>query len=123
MMDLRAVELDMDPVELRRKNFIREEEFPFTQNFGLVIDSGDYEKAMDKALKIVGYDELRKKQKEQRKQGKLVGIGLSTWIELCGLGPGAVTSPTTGGVGLSDSAQGTIHTAGGVGAYVGARTP
>ena len=119
MMDLLAVELDMDPVELRRKNFIRKDEFPFTQNFGLVIDSGDYEKAMDKALKIVGYDELRKKQKEQRKQGKLVGIGLSTWIELCGLGPGAVTGPATGGVVLSESAQVKIHPAGGVSVYVG----
>jgi carbon-monoxide dehydrogenase large subunit len=119
MMDLLAVELDMDPVELRRKNFIRKEEFPYTQNFGLVIDSGDYEKAMDKALKIVGYEELRRKQKEQRKHGKLVGIGLSTWIELCGLGPGAATGPATGGVVLSESAQVKIHPAGGISIYVG----
>jgi len=119
MMDLLAVELNMDPVELRRKNFIRKEEFPYTQNFGLVIDSGDYEKAMDKALKMVGYEELRKKQKEQRKQGKLVGIGLSTWIELCGLGPGAATGPATGGVVLSESAQVKIHPAGGISIYVG----
>jgi carbon-monoxide dehydrogenase large subunit len=119
MMDLLAVQLDMDPVELRRKNFIRKEEFPYTQNFGLVIDSGDYEKAMDKALKMVGYEELRKKQKEQRKQGKLVGIGLSTWIELCGLGPGAATGPATGGVVLSESAQVKIHPAGGISIYVG----
>jgi carbon-monoxide dehydrogenase large subunit len=119
MMDLLAVELNMDPVELRRKNFIRKEEFPFVQNFGLTIDSGDYEKAMDKALKIVGYDDLRKKQKEQRKQGKLVGIGLSTWIELCGLGPGAATGPATGGVVLSESAQVKIHPAGGISIYVG----
>ena len=119
MMDLLAVELNMDPVDLRRKNFIRKDEFPYTQNFGLVIDSGDYEKAMDKALKIVGYEELRKKQKELRKQGKLMGIGLSTWIELCGLGPGAVTGPATGGVVLSESAQVKIHPAGGVSIYVG----
>ncbi len=119
MMDVLALELGMDPVELRRKNLIRKEEFPYTQNFGLVIDSGDYEKAMDKALKIVGYDELRKKQKDLRKQGKLMGIGLSTWIELCGLGPGAVTGPATGGVVLSESAQVKIHPAGGVSIYVG----
>jgi carbon-monoxide dehydrogenase large subunit len=119
MMDLLAVELDMDPVELRRKNFIRKEEFPYTQNFGLTIDSGDYEKAMDKALKMVGYEDLRKKQAEQRKQGKLVGIGLSTWIELCGLGPGVATGPATGGIVLSESAQVKIHPAGGISIYVG----
>lgn len=119
MMDLLAAEIDMDPAELRRKNFIRRDEFPYTQNFGLTIDSGDYEKAMDKALKLVGYDDLRKKQKELRKQGKLVGIGLSTWIELCGLGPGAATGPATGGVVLSESAQVKIHPAGGVSIYVG----
>ncbi|HEY8862727.1 MAG TPA: molybdopterin cofactor-binding domain-containing protein [Candidatus Dormibacteraeota bacterium] len=119
MMDLLALELGMDPVELRRKNFIRKEEFPYTQNFGLSIDSGDYERAMDKALQIVGYDDLRKKQKELRKQGKLMGIGLSTWIELCGLGPGAVTGPATGGVVLSESAQVKIHPAGGISIYVG----
>jgi aerobic carbon-monoxide dehydrogenase large subunit len=119
MMDLLALELKMDPVALRRKNFIRKEEFPFTQNFGLVIDSGDYETTMDKALKIAGYPELRKKQEDQRKKGKLVGIGLSTWIELCGLGPGAVTGPATGGVVLSESAQVKIHPTGGVSVYVG----
>ena len=119
MMDLLAGELGMDPAELRRKNFIRKDEFPYTQNFGLTIDSGDYEKAMDKALKIAGYDDLRKKQKELRKQGKLMGIGLSTWIELCGLGPGAATGPATGGVVLAESAQVKIHPAGGVSIYVG----
>jgi carbon-monoxide dehydrogenase large subunit len=119
MMDLLAVELSMDPAELRRKNFIRKEEFPYTQNFGLTIDSGDYEKAMDKALKIAGYQELRQQQKDQRKRGKLIGIGLSTWIELCGLGPGAVTAPATGGVVLSESAQVKIHPTGGVSVYVG----
>jgi aerobic carbon-monoxide dehydrogenase large subunit len=119
MMDLLAVELGMDPAELRRKNFIRKEEFPFTQNFGLTIDSGDYAGTMDKALKLAGYEALRKKQEEARKQGKLMGIGLSTWIELCGLGPGAATGPATGGVVLSESAQVKIHPAGGVSIYVG----
>ncbi|MDQ6880019.1 MAG: molybdopterin-dependent oxidoreductase [Candidatus Dormibacteraeota bacterium] len=119
MIDLLAVEIGMDPVELRRKNFIRKDEFPYTQNFGLVIDSGDYEKTMDKALKLAGYDDLRKKQRDMRKQGKLMGIGLSTWIELCGLGPGAATGPATGGVVLSESAQVKIHPAGGVSIYVG----
>ena len=119
MIDLLAVELKMDPVELRRKNFPAKEEFPFTQNFGLVMDSGDYNASLDKALKLFGYDQMRREQAEARKQGKLVGIGLSTWIEICGLGPGAVTGPATGGVVLSESAQVKVHPAGGVSIYVG----
>ena len=119
MIDLLAAELKMDPVELRRKNFPAKEEFPFTQNFGLVMDSGDYNASLDKALKLFGYDQMRREQAEARKQGKLVGIGLSTWIEICGLGPGAVTGPATGGVVLSESAQVKVHPAGGVSIYVG----
>jgi carbon-monoxide dehydrogenase large subunit len=119
MMDILAHELKMDPVELRRKNFPDKAEFPWTQNFGLMVDSGDYHGSLDKALKLAGYDQLRKQQAEGRKQGKLMGIGVSTWIEICGLGPGAVTGPATGGIVLSESAQVKIHPAGGVSVYVG----
>jgi carbon-monoxide dehydrogenase large subunit len=83
------------------------------------MDSGDYHASLDKALKIAGYEQLRKQQTDGRKQGKYIGIGLSTWIEICGLGPGAVTGPATGGVVLSESAQVKIHPAGGVSVYVG----
>ncbi len=119
MMDVLAAELKMDPAELRRKNFPDKSEFPFTQNFGLVMDSGDYEGTLDKAMKLFGYEQFRKEQAEARKKGKLVGVGLSTWIEICGLGPGAATGPATGGVVLSESAQVKIHPAGGVSVYVG----
>jgi len=119
MMDVLAAELKMDPAELRRKNFPDKSEFPFTQNFGLVMDSGDYDGTLDKAMALFGYDKMRKEQAEARKQGKLVGIGLSTWIEICGLGPGAATGPATGGVVLSESAQVKVHPAGGVSVYVG----
>src|SRR5439155_7229392 len=61
MVDLVALELKMDPVEIRSKNFIQPKEFQYTQNFGLVFDSGDYEKALEAALKMVGYEDLRKK--------------------------------------------------------------
>src|SRR5438105_923292 len=119
MIDLLAVELKMDPVELRRKNFPAKEEFPFTQNFGLVMDSGDYNASLDKALKLFGYDQMRREQAEARKQGKLVGSGISTCIEICDLGPGAALGPATGGVVLSESAQVKVHPAGGVSIYVG----
>lgn len=119
MVDLVALELKMDPVAIRRKNFIQPNEFPFTQHFGLVIDSGDYEKALDLALKLAGYDEARKKQADMRKQGKYLGVGFSTWIELCGFGPSAATAPATGGIALVESAQVRVAPTGSVIVYTG----
>jgi carbon-monoxide dehydrogenase large subunit len=119
VIDLLADALKMDPVEIRRKNFPNKDEFPWTNNFGLVLDSGDYHASLDKALEIAGYDQMLKEQADGRKKGKYIGIGLSTWIEICGLGPGAVTGPATGGVVLSESAQVKVHPAGGVSVYVG----
>jgi carbon-monoxide dehydrogenase large subunit len=119
MVDLVADELKMDAAEIRRKNFIQPNEFPFTQNFGLVIDSGDYEKALNLAMKMAGYDDLRQRQAEMRKQGKYLGIGLSTWIELCGFGPSAATAPATGGIALVESAQVRVTPTGSVIVYTG----
>ncbi|MGI8554538.1 MAG: xanthine dehydrogenase family protein molybdopterin-binding subunit [Dehalococcoidia bacterium] len=91
-MDMLANELGMDPTELRRKNFPKPEEFPFATPTGLFYDSGDYEKSLDKALAISGYQDLRRKQQAQRSgpSDKLVGIGVSTYVEICGLGPSAI---------------------------------
>jgi aerobic carbon-monoxide dehydrogenase large subunit len=119
MVDLVAQELKMDPVDVRKKNFIQPQDFPFTQHFGLVVDSGDYEKSLDKALQLAGYEELRKKQAEMRKQGRYMGIGLSTWIELCGFGPSAATAPATGGIALVESAQVRVLPTGSVIVYTG----
>jgi len=119
MVDLVAGELKMDPVEVRRKNFIQPSEFPFTQNFGLVVDSGDYEKALDRALEMAGYEDLRRKQADMRKQGRYLGIGVSTWIELCGFGPSAATAPATGGIALVESAQVRVTPTGSVIVYTG----
>src|SRR5438874_9167906 len=123
MVDLVARELKIDPVEIRKKNFIQPQEFPFTQNFGLVVDSGDYDKALDRALELVGYDELRKKQAELRKQGRYLGIGISTWIELCGFGPSAATAPATGGIALVESAQVRVTPTGAVPVYTRPHSP
>ena len=119
MMDLVALELKMDPIAIRRKNFIQPAEFPFTQNFGLVVDSGDYDKALDVALKLVGYDDVRKQQADMRKQGKYLGIGFSTWIELCGFGPSGATAPATGGIALVEAAQVRVMPTGSVLVYTG----
>jgi carbon-monoxide dehydrogenase large subunit len=96
VMDLVARETGVDPVEVRRKNFVREEDQPFTTLLGLTYDSGDYTVTLDKALEIVDYKGLRREQADKRKQGKYLGIGLSTYIEICGLGPAAVTQANTG---------------------------
>ncbi|TMD55562.1 MAG: xanthine dehydrogenase family protein molybdopterin-binding subunit [Chloroflexi bacterium] len=118
MLDRLAQEIGMDPIELRRKNFIQASEFPYTQNFGLVIDSGDYEKSLAKAMSIAGYDELRKRQADLRGKGRYLGIGVSTWIELCGFGPSALAGATAG-VALVESAQVRVHPTGSVAVYTG----
>ena len=86
-MDLVAAELGMDTVEVRRKNFPTPEEFPFKTATGLFYDSGNYEGALNKALEILDYAKLREEQKKAREQGRLIGIGVSTYVEICALGP------------------------------------
>lgn len=87
VMDRVAAELGMDPVELRRKNFPKPEEFPFATAAGLTYDTGDYAKSLDKALEIVNYKKLREEQAKARADGRLVGIGISTYVEICAVGP------------------------------------
>ena len=89
VIDLIARKLDMDPVEVRRKNFIPKEAFPYTTPTGLEYDSGNYEAALDKALELSEYQKLREEQRQLRKQGVLMGIGVTTSTEVCGFGPAA----------------------------------
>ena len=89
IVDIAAQELGLDPVEVRRKNFPRPDEFPFATATGLLYDSGNYEAALDKALGLVDYDGLRREQQSARQNGRLLGIGLSTYVEICALGPSA----------------------------------
>jgi carbon-monoxide dehydrogenase large subunit len=86
-MDIVAGELKMDPVEVRRKNFPSKDEFPFHTATGLDYDSGDYETALDKALDLSGYAKLREDQTKARADGKIIGIGVSSYVEICALGP------------------------------------
>ena len=76
----------MDPVEVRRKNFPQPNEFPFKTATGLFYDSGNYQGALDKALKMADYTKLREEQKTARKEGRIMGIGVSTYVEICALG-------------------------------------
>ncbi|HXB22388.1 MAG TPA: glyceraldehyde dehydrogenase subunit alpha [Candidatus Solibacter sp.] len=90
-MDLMAADLGMDVVEVRRKNFPAPHEFPFKTATGLFYDSGNYEGALKKALDMAGYSKLREEQKQARKEGRIMGIGVSTYVEICAIGPSAAT--------------------------------
>jgi len=94
-MDMLARQLQMDPAEVRRKNFIQPDQFPYATQMGAVYDSGDYEKALDRALKNAQWDRLKAERDKARAEGRLVGLGLSMYVEVCGLGPSAAL-PTGG---------------------------
>jgi len=87
MIDRVAQELGIDPVAVRRKNFPKPTEFPFKTATGIAYDSGNYQLALNKALKLAGYEKLRRAQKRLRTQGRYLGIGLSTYVEICAMGP------------------------------------
>lgn len=87
VLDLVAAELKKDPVEVRRKNFPQPKDFPYATPTGLIYDSGDYQKALDLALKVADYKKLRQEQAKLRKEGRFTGIGISTYVEICGMGP------------------------------------
>jgi carbon-monoxide dehydrogenase large subunit len=87
MVDILAAELKMDPAEIRLKNFVGNDEFPYTTPTGLAYDSGNYSLPLKEALTQVSYTDLRKEQAEARKQGRLMGIGMSTYGEICAMGP------------------------------------
>ena len=103
-MDALANELGMDPVELRRKNFVKE--FPHTMASGLTIDSGDYEASLDKLLEHLELDGIRAEQAERRERGdvKQLGVGFSTYNEMCGLAPSRILGAIRYAVGGWDSA-------------------
>jgi aerobic carbon-monoxide dehydrogenase large subunit len=94
-MDMLARELNMDPAELRRRNFIKPDQFPFQTQMGAVYDSGDYERALDAALTAANWEGLKAERDAARKEGRLVGLGLAMYVEVCGLGPSS--SLPTGG--------------------------
>ena len=114
-MDMLARELKMDPAELRRKNFIQPNQFPFATQMGAVYDSGDYEKALDLALKNAKWEQLKAERDAARAQGRLVGLGLAMYVEVCGLGPSS--SLPTGGW---EHSQVTIERDGRISATTGA---
>jgi carbon-monoxide dehydrogenase large subunit len=101
MMDEVALELGMEPMEFRKKNWIKHEEFPFTTVSTLTYDTGNYEAATDQAMQMFDYDGLRREQAERRQRGdvKQLGIGISTFTEMCGLAPSRVLGSLDYGAG------------------------
>lgn len=119
VMDVLARRLQMDPAELRLRNFIRKDQFPYHSPTGWVYDSGDYEKTLNLALQRIGYAELRKEQAEKRARGEFMGIGISTFTEIVGAGPGHTFDIM--GIKMFDSAQIRVHPTGKVIARLGVR--
>ncbi|HZB47949.1 MAG TPA: aerobic carbon-monoxide dehydrogenase large subunit [Mycobacteriales bacterium] len=110
MVDVLADELGMDPAELRLRNFIKPEQFPYPNKTGWEYDSGDYERAMRLALEMAGYDELRREQAEKRARGELMGIGVAFFTETVGAGPRKHMDIV--GLGMADGAELRVHPTG-----------
>jgi aerobic carbon-monoxide dehydrogenase large subunit len=105
-----AYELKMDPTELRIKNFIQPDQFPYTTKTGWVYDSGDYEPTMREAMRIAGYDELRREQAEKRERSELMGIGVAFFTEAVGAGPRKDMDIL--GLGMADGCELRVHPTG-----------
>ncbi|MEM9772971.1 MAG: aerobic carbon-monoxide dehydrogenase large subunit [Chloroflexota bacterium] len=110
MTDMMAHELGVDPADYRMRNFIQPEDFPYESPTGWHYDSGNYPAALQKAMDMIGYDELRKEQAEMRKEGKLMGIGISSFTEVVGAGPSRDYDIL--GIKMFDSAEIRIHPTG-----------
>ena len=120
LVDLAADKMGMDPVEIRRLNFVQPGDFPYQTQVALQYDSGNYEGALDKALEMVGYSQLRQEQQTRiREGGKLLGIGLSTYIEACGLAPSALVGSLGAQAGQWESGEIRFHPTGSVTVYTG----
>jgi len=110
IVDCLADELGMDPAELRIRNFIKPEQFPYTTKTGWVYDSGEYETAMRLSMEMAGYDELRREQAERRERGELMGIGVAFFTEAVGAGPRKNMDIL--GLGMADGCELRVHPTG-----------
>ncbi len=120
MVDVLAHEIGKDPAQLRMENFIKPEQFPYKTPTGWEYDSGDYGRALQKALELIGYDELRREQAEKRERGELMGIGISSFTEIVGAGPSHDFDIL--GLKMFDSCEIRVHPTGKVLARIGVQT-
>ena len=119
MTDMFAREIGMDPAEVRRKNLIPPFDNGYNAATGVTYDTGNYEAAFDKALEIAGYQDFRREQERARGEGRYLGIGLSTYVEICGLAPSAVVTSLGLQYGAWESSLVRVHPTGKVTLYTG----
>ena len=122
VMDKAAREIGMDPAEFRRVNFIRKDAFPYQTAVALQYDIGDYEPSLDKALELIDYRGFEARRAKAAKRGKYRGIGISSYIEACGIAPSAVVGALGGRVGLYESATVRVDPTGTVNVMTGAHS-
>ncbi|MFQ5399803.1 MAG: xanthine dehydrogenase family protein molybdopterin-binding subunit [Anaerolineae bacterium] len=122
LVDLAAQDLSMDPVEIRRKNFIPADEFPYQTPVAFLYDSGDYHKLFDRVLELSDYEKMRKEQGKARQEGGIVGIGVAGCIEASGPAPSAVAGSLGAAVGFWESGKIRVHPTGKVTVFTGSHT-
>ena len=122
IVDLAADELGMDPAELRRRNFIPADAFPYQTPVALQYDSGDYQTTLQMATQAAGYAGFEARRQEAARRGKLRGIGIATYIEACGIAPSAVVGSLGARAGLFESAEVRVHPTGSVSVLTGSHS-
>ncbi|MFL5802033.1 MAG: xanthine dehydrogenase family protein molybdopterin-binding subunit [Roseiflexaceae bacterium] len=122
LIDIAADELDIDPAEIRRRNFIPANAFPYTAITGMMYDSGNYEDNLNKALDQFGYAHWREEQAKARQQGRYLGIGLISYIEACGIAPSKMAGQMGAGAGLWESGTIRVHPTGKVTVFTGSHS-
>jgi len=122
LVDVAAREMNMDPVEIRRKNFIPASDFPYQTPVAFLYDSGNYAAVMDKVVEMANYSQMRAEQKKAREDGRLVGIGIAGCIEASGPAPSAVAGSLGGVTGFWESGSVRVHATGKVTVLTGAHS-
>ncbi len=122
IVETAARELNIDPTDLRRRNFIQPGDFPYQTPVALVYDIGDYEASLDKALDLIEYDTYPARKKASAERGRKRGIGFSCYIEACGLAPSQLATQLGAGVGLYESGEVRVNPTGSVTVFTGSHS-
>jgi carbon-monoxide dehydrogenase large subunit len=122
LVDRAAKVAGLDPIEIRRRNFIKPEDFPYQTPVALEYDTGDYDAAMDKALELADYDNFEKRKEQSAARGKLRGVGISTYIEACGIAPSNVAGALGARAGLYEAGTVRVNPTGSVTVLTGSHS-
>jgi carbon-monoxide dehydrogenase large subunit len=122
LVDRAAREMNVDPVELRRRNFVPNDAYPYATPVALTYDSGDYFKTLDMAVKAADYAGFKRRQQEAAKRGKLRGIGICTYIEACAMAPSVMAGQLGARAGFYESAEVRAHPTGSITVFTGSHS-